>query len=55
MRNGENIEKKLNVIPMSKEAEKRLYKVAAEIKGKNLFSEKTEQAIKTLQDVKLPM
>jgi len=55
MRNEEKIVTKLNVIPMSKATEKRLSKVLHEIKGKDLFPEKTEFAKKTLQNVKLPM
>ena len=55
MRNEEKIATKINVIPMSKATEKRLNKVMNEIKGKDLFPEKTEFAKKTLQDVKLPM
>ncbi|WP_159438460.1 hypothetical protein [Flavobacterium pectinovorum] len=55
MRNEEKIVTKLNVIPMSKATEKRLSKVLDEIKGKDLFPEKTEFAKKTLQNVKLPM
>lgn len=39
---------------MSKATKKRISKVEEEIKGKDLFKEKTEFA-KTLQDVKLPM
>ncbi|MEZ0130009.1 hypothetical protein AB9T88_09715 [Flavobacterium sp. LBUM151] len=40
---------------MSKATKKRISKVEEEIKGKDLFPEKTEFAKKTLQDVKLPM
>jgi len=55
MKNEEKTATKLNVVPMSKATEKRLNKVLDEIKGKDLFPEKTEFAKKTLQDVKLPM
>lgn len=46
---------KTNVTPMSKSTKKKLAEVLKEIKGKDLFPEKTEFAKKTLQNVKLPM
>lgn len=55
MKNEEKIERKQNVIPMSKATKKRISKIADEIKGKNLFIEKTEFAKLTLLDVKLPI
>ncbi|WP_157849129.1 hypothetical protein [Flavobacterium sp. Root186] len=51
----EKEEKKINVIPMSEAAKKRLTKILDEVKGKDLFPEKTALVEKTLQDVKLPI
>ncbi len=56
MKKEEKVEKKLNVIPISGIAKKRIAKIAQEIKGKDLFPEKTELAEKTLHYVNsLPM
>jgi len=43
------------IISMSKAAKKRILKAAVEMKGKNLCIEKTEWAVKTLQNVPLPI
>ncbi|MCP2028455.1 hypothetical protein L1276_003625 [Flavobacterium sp. HSC-32F16] len=48
-------EKKINVIQMSKETRERLAEIMDEVKGKDLFPEKTALVEKTLQDVKLPI
>ena len=55
MEKDNRLEKKTNIILMSKATKKRISKVEEEIKGKILFKEKMEFAQKTLQDVKLPM
>lgn len=56
MKKGEKVEKKIHVIPISGVAKKRITKIAEEIKGKDLFPEKTELAEKTLHYVNsLPM
>lgn len=55
MEKDNKLEKKTNIILMSKATKKRISKVEEEIKGKILFKEKMESAQKTLQDVKLPM
>jgi hypothetical protein len=47
--------KKINVIPISKELKNRLIQILDQVKGKDLFPEKTALAQKTLENVKLPI
>lgn len=44
--------KEVNIIAMSSETKEKISQVAREINGRNLFTEKTELAKKTLEHVK---
>lgn len=55
MKNEEELKVEANVIPISKETKGRLTKIMNELKGKDLFPEKTALVEKTLQNVKLPI
>lgn len=48
----EKIEKTTKIISMSNATKKKISKVAEEINGRNLFSEKIELAKKTLENLK---
>ncbi|WP_264537350.1 hypothetical protein [Flavobacterium sp. N1736] len=52
MEKDKGIEKTTKIISMSKATKKKISKVADEINGKNLFTEKIELAKKTLQNLK---
>lgn len=52
MEKDKKMENTTNIISMSNATKKKISKVADEINGKNLFTEKIELAKKTLQNLK---